>query len=74
MAATICDLKVVQTLTGPISTAALERQGLISNATNHPATVVELQNKDGEVLRTVARHPSRAKPTPASPEAPGWTG
>jgi hypothetical protein len=47
------DLKVVQPIAGPLGPSALERLELNPQATNNPATVVELQDKDGKALRTL---------------------
>lgn len=47
------DLKVVQPIAGPLGPSALERLELNPEATNNPATVVELQDKDGKALRTL---------------------
>jgi hypothetical protein len=47
------DLKVVQPIAGPLGPAALERLELNPDATNNPATVVELLDKDGKALRTL---------------------
>lgn len=47
------DLKVVQPIAGPLGPAALERLELNPDATNNPATVVELLDKDGTALRTL---------------------
>ncbi len=69
------DLKVVQPVAGPLSPAALERLELIPDATNNPATVVELQDKDGKVLRTLLlgkQHRRRpATPSPFGGDE-GW--
>ncbi len=47
------DLKVVQPIAGPLGPSALERLELNPDATNNPATVVELLDKDGKALRTL---------------------
>jgi hypothetical protein len=47
------DLKMVQPIAGPLGPAALERLELNPEATNNPATVLELQDKDGKALRTL---------------------
>ncbi len=69
------DLKVVQPLAGPLGPAALERLELNPDATNHPATVLTLQDRDGKALRTLLlgkqhrRQP--ATPSPLGGEE-GW--
>lgn len=69
------DLKVVQPIAGPLSPAALERLELNPHATNHPATVVTLLDRDGKALRTLLlgkqhrRQP--ATPSPLGGEE-GW--
>lgn len=47
------DLKITQPVAGPLGASALERLELNPDATNKPATVVELQDKDGKALRTL---------------------
>lgn len=62
------DLKVVQPIAGPLGPAALERLELDPDATNNPATVVELLDQDGTALRTLLlgkQH--RRQPTTPSP-------
>ena len=61
------DLKIAQSVPGPLAASALERLELNPDTTNHPATLVELQDKDGKVLRSLLLgKQSRSQPTAPS--------
>jgi hypothetical protein len=62
------DLKIIQPVAGPLGAAAIERLDLNPEATNKPATVVELLDKDGKALRTLllGKQHRRQPATPSS--------
>lgn len=62
------DLKITQPVAGPLGAAAIERLELNPAATNKPATVVELLDKDGKALRTLllGKQHRRQPATPSS--------
>lgn len=69
------DLKIVQPVPGPLGASGLARLELDPAATNKPATVVELLDKDGKALRTlVLGKQHRRKPTTPSAfgDDEGW--
>ncbi len=61
------ELKIAQSVPGPLGASALDRLELSLEATNHPATLVELQDKDGKPLRSLLLgKQSRSQPTAPS--------
>jgi len=69
------DLKTVQPVAGPLGASALERLELNPEAATNAATVIELQDKDGKVLKALLlgklHRSSPATPSPMGGEE-GW--
>lgn len=69
------NLKIAQPVSGPLGASAIERLELNPDATNQPATVIELLDKDGKTLKSLLlgkQHRRRpATPSPMGGEE-GW--